>query len=330
MSLATGALYDQGSTLFGKIIMVIMSAVLGFMVFYTIFRYYKNAPHIVVNDNSISLNSRVYYWRDLEKIEMTGKWSFKFMAEQKEGMLLKFKGEGERFIFDDMYENSHEIKSFIETIASEKTAPNDISIVKDVVETHIITPIDTNEVKPVLCSETDINKMTDVDLEGQKTSDGIQWFKGFPLCSFDGIIFGVMILVMPILGIFSFIKVHDASSLTACIILTSLIFIFSSRRMHYFGISDRSLIVTSYHFPWLKRDYVLEDIKEIVFEQRSRLPITLRIINKDFTSKTYQASTLWDKTWMQLKTVLESKNIKVRNECVVYDDEPVRFKFFND
>jgi len=72
----------------------------------------------------------------------------------------------------------------------------------------------------------------------------------------------------------------------------------------------------------------MTDIKEVVFEQRSKLPVTLRIINNDFTSKTYPATTLWSKTWLQLKADLESKGIKVRNECVYY--EPFEFKFFND
>jgi len=328
MALATGALFDQGSTLFGKIIMVIISAGLGFMVLYTIFRYYKNAPHIVVNDNSISLNSKVYYWRDLEKVEMTGKWSFKFMAERKEGMLLKFKGEQERYIFDDMYENSAQIKSFIETVTSEKTALSDISIANDVIETHAITTIRTNEVKPASYSDPSANKVALA--EEEQASESIKWFKGGPLYSFDGIVWIGLILIFLSTSIWDFSRQHNVSTIVMMSFLSFLIFFFTCYRWNYFGISHNTLIIKNYNLFWLMYEYNLTDIKEIIFEDTGgRASVTrMTIIMKNFSTKKYPAATLRSKKWMQLKAELESKGIKVRNECVYY--EPFKFKFFND
>ena len=106
MALFLGGLAEQGPSQGGGIAMIVMSAGMLCLALFIVIRYYKNAPGIVVNDKSISFNKKVYYWRDLEKIEMTGKRSFKFMGEKKEGALLKFKGQKEQHIFDDMYEKA--------------------------------------------------------------------------------------------------------------------------------------------------------------------------------------------------------------------------------
>ncbi|HTD98653.1 MAG TPA: hypothetical protein VK668_05180 [Mucilaginibacter sp.] len=297
LSLATGVLSDQGTTLFGRIMMIAMSAGLAFMVFYTIFRYYKNAPRIVVNDNSIAFNSKVYYWRDLEKIEMTGKRPFKFMGERKEGVVLKFKGEKERYIFDDMYENTAQIKSFIQQVIIDKK-PFDIISKSEIVFSAI-----ANEIP--------------------------KYYKGLQFFCYEGAIIWFFILGFLYVLILSINTLNFEFS-GALFVLTMPIVIILSFRMYYFGLSENYLVVRNHDFFWVKKFHQISNIKEVVFEQRHNMPVSLRVINNDFTSKLYPATTLGSKKWLALKADLESKGVKVRNECVYYEPFKFKFKFFND
>jgi hypothetical protein len=100
-----------------------------------------------------------------------------------------------------------------------------------------------------------------------------------------------------------------------------------SRRLFYFGVSDHYLGIRMHNFFGVKKNYLLTDIREVVFESHYRMTTCLRIITDDFESKLYPADSLWSKRWMELKQTLEEKNIKVRNECVSYD--PFEFKLYN-
>jgi hypothetical protein len=104
------------------------------------------------------------------------------------------------------------------------------------------------------------------------------------------------------------------------------IFLLFAFRLYYFGLSDDYLAIKLHNIFWFKKFYRLSDIREIVFETHPKMPVCLRVITNDFESKMYPASTIWSKKWMQLKEDLESKGIKVRNECVSY--EPFEFKLF--
>lgn len=295
MALLIGTLHNQAISSLGNIVMLLASAGLAFMAVYTITSYYKNAPNIVVTPDTISLNNDTYYWKDLEKIEMTGKRSFRFLGERKEAMSLKFKGEKERYVFDDMYENSPAIKSFIAEITG-----NYLQSKESVTSAEI----------------------------GKFNSGEIKFYKGYQLLCIDGIALWIFCAGALYSAVMIFIIPQKKTVLWMPVVFISFFLSVFSSRMYYFGLSDNQLFIRNHNFFWIKRMYRMTDIKEVVFEQRSKLPVTLRIINNDFTSKTYPATTLWSKTWLQLKADLESKGIKVRNECVYY--EPFEFKFFND
>ena len=86
--------------------------------------------------------------------------------------------------------------------------------------------------------------------------------------------------------------------------------------MHYFGLSDKYLVIRNHINPFIFRVYRLDDIREVVYETRDKWPNSLRVITKKFNSRLFGAGTLLDKTWLEMKVYLESKQIKVRNECI--------------
>jgi hypothetical protein len=94
--------------------------------------------------------------------------------------------------------------------------------------------------------------------------------------------------------------------------------LFLTRRLHYFGISDRFLIVRKANIYWFSKAYELDTIQEVIIERPYKMPVYLRLITRDSKSKLYLADSLWKGHWMLLKDELEKKGIKVRDEAHFY------------
>jgi hypothetical protein len=86
--------------------------------------------------------------------------------------------------------------------------------------------------------------------------------------------------------------------------------------MYYFEVSDNYLVIRNHNFFWIKKVYKIDQLKEIVFETREKLPYCLRVITKDFKSNFYPAGTLRHDDWLSLKDKIETYHVKVRNECI--------------
>lgn len=238
-------------------------ALILFGAFYTLKIYINNAPSITATNNFIVFNNSKHFWTDLEQIEMTGKRPFKFMGEQKEGVLLKFKGQDEQYIFDDMYENAPQIKSFIQNLAIDNNPINQIPLK----ETTSENPIDEN----------------------------IIYYKGSQFLCIEGIGLWLFVLLPLCLSVYNLINSSSPLQWMTVILFELFLSIIFSRRMYYFGLSGSQLIIRNHNFFWSKKICYLSDIKEIVFEQRYKMPVTLRVIYNDFTSQTYSAATIWSK-----------------------------------
>lgn len=292
-------LYKEVFSLLGEIFLIALALLFAGIAVYTVLNNYRNSPKVEVNDDSITFNrKKIYYWKDLEKIEMTGKWTFDFWGNKKEGILLKFKGEKERYIFDDMYLN----------IPAVKTRVQNIAVQKGLLE---LTPAISMNFANV-------------------TNENFKFFDGRQLYSFNGIMLWCIILMFSGMGVVDFFKNQHVSSIIFAITFSLIALILFSIQMKYFAVSESDFMIKSHNFFWLKTTYRLCDFREVVFERgKGKSAVdTLRIIFNDFTTATYPAATLWSKKWLELKAELESKGIKVRNECIAY--EPFEFKFFND
>jgi hypothetical protein len=324
MAVVTFALRDEAVSKFAEVIGILMSLLLFFMVFYSIVRYYQNVPSIYVDINSITFNrSETFFWKNVEKIELSGKFSFKFLGgNPKEGMMLKFFSGDKKYLFDDMYENSGEIKSFIHdfviekqpletTPASEIKLPNkaEIALLDQgaIIEEKAFEVIPATESNPF-----DISK------------EKFVYYKGLQISSIDGL--AMWLFVTPSLYVLVKASIELNGMAVAVLCFDLFLFLYIGRRLYYFGISDNYLVIKLHNAPWFKEIYYLSGIREVVFEQRFKMPVTLRVITNDFKSDVYPAGTVSDKQWMQLKDAFEKKNIKVRNDCNV-SYKPFEFKF---
>lgn len=200
-----------------------------------------------------------------------------------EASALYFKNGTVKYIYDDMYSNSWEIKSFIKQIVIDKNDTFEItdSIIKEL-ESH--------------------NEFFEV-------------FKGNPLTSMRGItLWGIIIFFA-----FIILSAKEITSLGIIIMPPFLLFIVivSSRLMHYFKVSKNYFVVKNHNFIWKQHIYKIADLREIVFETQGKQPNSLRVITNDFKSKLYPAGTLRNKNWLELKKNLEKKGIRVRNEIYI-------------
>jgi ABC-type multidrug transport system fused ATPase/permease subunit len=248
---------------------------------YCLYRYIKNAPTITLDNNFIKFNNQIFLFTDIEKIELTGKQPFKFVISvPMEAATLTFKNGDTKYIFDDMYSNSWEIKSFLKQVVIDK---------KDFVE-QTDSSIDTS----------------DLDSESYET------YKGTVITSLRGIALWGLIGYL----LYMLLNSKRPGSAGLAIFFSILWFLLHSRLMNYFQVSNNFFIVRNHNFFWTKRAYRIQDIKEIVFETQGKMPNCLRVITKNFKNKLYPAGTLRDKTWLELKDKLETYKIKVRNECI--------------
>ena len=257
-----------------------------FLAFYTVYAYWKNSPTIIIDPHrrSINFGAELYYLNDIEKIKLTGKMPFRYIIKfPMEGASILFKNGIEKFIYDDMYSNTWQVKMFFDQVVIKK-----------------------NEV-----TETEIKPINKNSLRFEKE----ELFKGNPLTSLRGIslwgligfFVGLMVFKMkaPPIGLFLFFFGFSV-----------FWFVLHSYMMHYFGLTKEYFVIRNHNFFWMQKVYRIDEIKEIVYESQGQQPNCLRIITKDFKNKLYPAGTLRDKTWLYLKERLELNGIRVRNECI--------------
>lgn len=255
-----------------------------FMAVWLVYSYWKNAPKITIDKYNLKIGNETFYIQSIKDIALTGKMPFRFILNfPMEGIAILFNDGKEKILFDDMYANSHELKLFLEQVVINKQEFKPNSTIK----------IGKNELW-----------LENVDI-----------FKGNQFTSFRGISLWVFI------GFFAVLTISKWQSpgirlLIFFGILGSFWFIACSWAMHYFGLTKNYLIVRNHNFIWKEKIYLLSDIKEIVFETQGNQANSMRIITNDFRNKLYQAGTLRDKTWLEMKTKLEEKGITVRNECI--------------
>jgi ABC-type multidrug transport system fused ATPase/permease subunit len=251
---------------------------------YSVYRYFKNAPNIILDKNNITFNKQTYSIADINEVTLTGKHPFKYGFNfPMEAVTITFNTNETKYIFDEMYSNTWEIKSFLKQVVIDNKYFFDPS--EYTVDIHALT------------------------LEFFET------YKGPVLTSLRGIsLWGVI-------GFFAFILVYGAQPIpkgyfVGLFCISIIWFLLHVNLLNYFQVSDNYFVVRNHNFFWTKKAYYLKDIEEVVFETQGKMPNCLRIITKNYKNKLYPASTLRDKTWLELKDKLEKHKIYVRNECI--------------
>ncbi|MCW4470263.1 hypothetical protein OGH69_14905 [Flavobacterium sp. MFBS3-15] len=93
---------------------ILFGAIFIFITVYFIYRFIKNTPSIILNDNSIAFGNAQYLTTDIDTIEYTGKHAFKGWNIKQEGMKISFRNGESLCIFDNLYSNGHIMKQHIQ------------------------------------------------------------------------------------------------------------------------------------------------------------------------------------------------------------------------
>lgn len=260
---------------------------------YLIYTGLKNAPKITLDDQFISFNNNTYSLSEIKRISMNGERPFKGLSNTpRQAASITFNDGKEKYIFDEMYSNISEIKSFLQQVVIEGK--------------EYIPPIEQ-------------------EIEGSAVScDTYDTFKGNLFASFSGIFLWGMIgfclyLILihkddyNTLFTIGFVQVTNLWFIAVIIITWFLLF---SRWVFYFQVSANFLIIKNPNYFWCKKVYRISNIQEVIFDQRGKQPNALSIITKDFHYKRCLAGTLRNATCLALKDKLESYGVSVRNECI--------------
>ena len=267
-----------------RIIMPIFGCIICLLAIWMVYSYWKNSPKITIDGNNLKIGKETFRLNSIKDVILTGKMPFRFIINfPMEGTAILFNDGRDKILFDDMYLNSYEVKSFLEQVIIKKQQ------------------FKINEPKKVTSSEIRF--------------ENIEIFKGNQFTSLRGI------SLWGLFGVFTFLLIIKETNLKLGDVIFFCLFgtfwfVLHSWLMHYFGLTKDFLIIRNHNFIWREIIYNYSDIKEVVFESQGKQPNCMRVITNDFRNKLYPAGTLRDKTWLEMKKKLEVKGVKVRNECI--------------
>lgn len=253
--------------------------------FHFIFTYFTKSPNVTIKGSQIIFgNKETYSLKEIETITLSAKMPFSqaynFLLE---GMAIQFKNGSKKILYDSMYANLWEIKSFLFQVVEQQQA----------------------------YQAFEVNQYKSIDLYLTE----IQVFKGNQFTSFRGLTLWIVIFFSFFLIVITY-QHASTETILALIIIVTFFFLFFSWMMNYIIITNDYLVIKNHNIWFWQNVFALEDIKEVVFETSAKYPYSIRVITKDFKSKLYKSSTLRNNTWLQLKEQLEKKGIAVRNECI--------------
>ncbi|WP_338378958.1 hypothetical protein [uncultured Flavobacterium sp.] len=278
-------LINKGKSEIKTLFMLLFGIAVILMAFYTVWQYFRNSPTIKIDNHKITFNKNEYLISDIKKVYLTGKMPFKYLITfPMEGTRIKFKDNSVKYFFNDMYQNSWEIKYFLQKVVIEKGE---------------FSKPENNKIEPKL-----IRFIKSEDFKGN------QWtsLRGISLW---GLIFFFLFMV------FSKGKVSTNINFWIGFLVFSFFwFYFNSWLMHYFSLDKDFLIIKNHNLIWKQDIYKISNIKEVTFETQGKMPNCLRVIEKNFKEKLYPAGTLSDEKWIEFKLKLEKNGVKVRNECI--------------
>jgi hypothetical protein len=266
------------------IIMPIFGSLVCLLAIWMVYSYWKNSSKIIIDKNNVKIGNETFRLNSIKDVMLTGKMPFRFIIKfPMEGTAILFNDGREKILFDDMYSNSYEVKSFLEQVV----------INKQEFKTSTLKKIKKNELR----------------------FENTEKFKGNQFTSLRGI------SLWGLIGFFTILFIGKETSMKlGGVIFFSLLGTFwvllHYWLMHYFELTKKFLIIRNHIFIWKMKIYDLSDVKEIVFETQGNQPNCMRVITNDFKNKLYPAGTLRDKTWLEMKKRLETRGVEVRNECI--------------
>ncbi|PMD95920.1 hypothetical protein BWI97_13720 [Siphonobacter sp. BAB-5405] len=262
---------EQFSMLFG-IGLIITS-------FYGSWSFWEQAPRIVLDTEKLIYNgTEVFYWKDMERLELTGKHHSKLLWATGEGVQMLFKGNVKRVFFDHMYQNSWLMKLFLEQIVLQGQAR---------ITLPQVTVLEYSTSKAIYYQ-------------------GSVW-QAMPFYFF--LFINVMFFV-PLLNPIN----REPMYFLSCGFIAILLWRVVTSSLHYIGLSETELIIKNRLWPGYQKVFLLEELREVAYESKGKGFPALKVIRKDFKTHSFIADGLSNREWLALRDRLRAKDLRVRNE----------------
>jgi len=244
---------------------------------------YKS-PHFTFSDDTIRRNRffqrKIYTWNDVEEVYISSKEYYPAMliGWPQDAMKLIFKDDTSFVLWDGVYGNMAAMR----VIVTEKLNSR----------LHFVIPHYERNVQ-----QTIVRKK----------------YKGNAFTTFNTLLIAGIVIYFIIL-----LRSANSNKLLALtlFLFALLLFIGEGFQMNYFEIETDKLIVRNQYFPWVRKQYNLNDIEEVSKENGFRISDGLRIITYNYNSKLYRAGSLWYHHWDELFKDLESLGIKIGDRSI--------------
>ncbi len=255
---------------------VIIFPILSLFLFYSTF---QKSPRILFDDEFITarylFSEKIYDW---SSISGHGYLSRKenYMLQAMEATSIIFDNGDKLSIWQDVYSNCEEMRSYISNKSSTKI----------------------RDPRPNIVS-SNLQSITR------------RRYSGNVYTSFNTLLVIGMAIFMWIS-----IKGKAKSEILLLIPIGFIILLFFGvgTQMNYFLIDERCLFIKNHYFPWINKQVRLEDIVEVDIETPNKRSTGLRIITKDFKSKIYGAGSLRSRNWDELLGDLKLIGIPARDD----------------
>lgn len=209
---------QKGQPAMKEYFMPVFSFAVYFLAFSMVYTYWKNSPKITIDKHTIKIGDQTIYLEDIKDVALTGKMPFRFIIRfPMEGSALLLNDGTEKFLFDDMYSNSSDLKLFIEQVV-----------------------INKQEYKPAVTSNISKNA---IRFEREET------FKGNQFTSLRGI------SLWGLIGFFAFMLFSKWQRPPVGLLIFfgafgTFWFVLHSWLMHYFGLTKDFLVIRNHNFVW--------------------------------------------------------------------------------
>lgn len=248
-------------------------------IIYHIYRVRKNSPAVIINRQGISITGQCYQWEQTTRIQLTGKHPYPYIfSTMAEGMSFDFRNGQTVTLFDDMYQNTWQLKLFIQQVIIEK-----------------------GEYRGSSCTPA-----TKAEINNELFTD----FAGLQLASMQGFTVWLMVFLS---GYVFFNRDKEVVLLTFLSLHILLVAAAVNCNLCYFQVSKRFIVIRIHNLPNPIHIIHLDDILEVKFEAGPKGLRSLQVITKDFKNRLYNAGTLSNRKWLFLKEELESYQIHVED-----------------
>ena len=296
LSLFTFTIYQNemiSKPILSQILFLLFTCALpGFFSIYSLRQMMINMPLIRLKGDRLEIANatglKTIYLNEIKHI-VFAKVPFRYIFRIPiEGILIVDKNDNETYLYDLYYLNLYKLKWIFSQLIDSKN---------NVISTNL------DNIKEY---EKDVVTNSDIRFENFIDYKGLWWVTMVGLAIIFIAIFPFVIIIIKG-GAFKMpIPVYLG--------MVGFFYFFFGYQLHYFKLSDKFLIVTNHVWVWRQKRFRINNIREIVFEQPDRLPVSMRIITNDFKSRLYPASSLRNKIWQDLHKQIKEKKIKTRKE----------------